>query len=339
MLEKISDANFPIDSQGRTYHVSTARGSTANRVLTVGDPARLHRIANLLDDSPAPYERVSARGFTTVTGRYKGVPVSLIAIGMGVAMTDFFVREVRAVVEGELAIVRFGSCGSLDPTFHVGSLGVPEESVTISTNYDYFHDSRSSDQPPYLVSAPIKADPELHEHLLSMVKGSMADSQTSVRSVSHASADTFYASQGRNDPNFEDANEDLLAHLGRVYPKCASLEVSPAAFLSRVREKVLTVCVIGLWFPNQMETAHLLHLATRAKPLDSTRGPSIRAAAVHMVFAGRASSGEQGDFIDPDRVAVLEPKVGRACLDALVAWKIDDRNLHPEAGSVWEKKA
>jgi len=162
MLEKISNANFvrslllslyphtfpspsrrstasigadipphalqPTDSQGRTYHVSTAPGQTTNRILTVGDPARLHRVAKHLDEWPEPFERVSQRGYTTVTGRYKGVPVSLIAIGMGslysldsaatinadgeklstgVAMTDFFVREVRAVVQGELAIIRY----------------------------------------------------------------------------------------------------------------------------------------------------------------------------------------------------------------------------------------
>lgn len=73
----------PVDAEGRTYHVSTAPGQTANRILTVGDPARLHRISKHLDEWPEPFERVSQRGYTTITGRYKGVPVSLIAIGMG----------------------------------------------------------------------------------------------------------------------------------------------------------------------------------------------------------------------------------------------------------------
>lgn len=66
-----------------------------------------------------------------------------------------------------------------------------------------------------------------------------------------------------------------------------------------------------------METAHLLHLASIA-----TRSLPIRAAAVHMIFAGRAKEGGQGDFIDPKQVASLEPKVGKACLDALVSWEI-----------------
>lgn len=39
-----------------------------------------------------------------------------------------------------------------------------------------------------------------------------------------------------------------------------------------------------------------------------------------MVFAGRL----EGDFIDPDVVTKLEPIVGRACLDAVIAFEIPD---------------
>lgn len=39
-------------------------------------------------------------------------------------MVDFLVREVRAVVSGDLAIIRFGSCGSLSADLPVGSIGV-----------------------------------------------------------------------------------------------------------------------------------------------------------------------------------------------------------------------
>lgn len=45
-----------------------------------GDHVRARRIARHMDS--APFEHVSQRGFTTLTGRYKGVPVSIIAIGM-----------------------------------------------------------------------------------------------------------------------------------------------------------------------------------------------------------------------------------------------------------------
>lgn len=43
----------------------------------------MRRFAAFLDREPKPFECLSARGYLTVTGRYEGVPVSLIAIGMG----------------------------------------------------------------------------------------------------------------------------------------------------------------------------------------------------------------------------------------------------------------
>lgn len=80
---KIStDANFPMDAEGRVYHLAIRRGELANRIVQVGDPARLRRFSSLLDPSPPPFECTSSRGFTVVTGRYHGVPTSLVASGM-----------------------------------------------------------------------------------------------------------------------------------------------------------------------------------------------------------------------------------------------------------------
>jgi uridine phosphorylase len=73
-------------------HVGVKRGELANRVLTVGDPARAMVLSRSLDgvDPATPAKTVptnlfsysSHRGFLTITGRYKGVPVSIVAIGM-----------------------------------------------------------------------------------------------------------------------------------------------------------------------------------------------------------------------------------------------------------------
>ena len=82
----------------------------------------------------------------------------------------------------------------------------------------------------------------------------------------------------------------------------------------------------------QMETEHLFYLASIHRPNAAlSRGP-IRAAAVHMTFANRFASGPDS-FIDPDVTRRLEPVVGKACLDALVATEI--ASSHPEADAVW----
>ena len=80
----------------RTYHVQ----------ITVGSPSRAERIATFLDASPRPFRLATERGFLTITGRYGGVPVSIVSIGMGSAMADFFVREVRESLSGDMVVVR-----------------------------------------------------------------------------------------------------------------------------------------------------------------------------------------------------------------------------------------
>jgi hypothetical protein len=39
----------------------------------------------------------------------------VIAIGMGTPVADMMLREVRAITEGPLLVVRFGSCGGIGP--------------------------------------------------------------------------------------------------------------------------------------------------------------------------------------------------------------------------------
>lgn len=75
--------------------------------VTVGSPSRANTIASYLDAQPKPFVLNSERGFLTITGRYQGVPVSIVSIGMGAPNMDFFVREIRESVSGDLAIIRF----------------------------------------------------------------------------------------------------------------------------------------------------------------------------------------------------------------------------------------
>jgi hypothetical protein len=74
--------------------------------VTVGSPSRARVLASLLDDLPKPLEVFSERGFLTITGRYRGTPISIVSIGMGYPNMDFFVREVRECLIGDMVVVR-----------------------------------------------------------------------------------------------------------------------------------------------------------------------------------------------------------------------------------------
>jgi Phosphorylase superfamily len=57
-------------------------------------------------------------------GRFNGVPVSIVTTLMGMPNMDFVVRECRAVVDGQMAVVRLGTCGGVDSETRLGDVVV-----------------------------------------------------------------------------------------------------------------------------------------------------------------------------------------------------------------------
>jgi uridine phosphorylase len=74
--------------------------------VTVGTPSRARSVASFLDAAPEPFTLLSERGFLTITGRYKEIPVSIVSIGMGGPNMDFMVREIRENLNGDMIVVR-----------------------------------------------------------------------------------------------------------------------------------------------------------------------------------------------------------------------------------------
>lgn len=253
MSNELSDANFPRDGEGRVYHLAVKDGEVNNRVLSVGSAQRAAAISALLDPSPVPFVKESSRGFVVYSGCRRGVPVSVIATGMGVPMIDFVVRETAAITKGPMAFVRYGTCGTVKEDIAVGSVCIAElGSVFIRRNPDAFAEGASED--PYVVSKPVAADKELsalvHERLAAKI------GEARVVAGLNATADSFYSSQGRTGAVFDDRNEGLVDSLVESLPTLATLE---------------------------METFHLLDLAR------CSRG-KIRASAATIVLAQRKSN-------------------------------------------------
>lgn len=72
---------FPM-ADGKNLHMDVGHGDLANRLITVGAPSRLEKIAKHFDENSITFRHTSSRGFTCVTGTYKGVAISVVAIGM-----------------------------------------------------------------------------------------------------------------------------------------------------------------------------------------------------------------------------------------------------------------
>jgi len=221
-------------------------------------------------------------------------------------MMDFVVREGTAVVRGELAMVRLGTCGGLGHTRPGNVVVATKGLVLVRQEPDFVHASEGSDdeaaaaapaaaglpmsptrQVPYSISRIVMPDAELSEAFATAIdaqlqasKGSTSDiSAYSVTRGSGATADSFYASQGRINAIFDDRNETLVGEIEKRVPDAAALE---------------------------MESFHLISLAK------ASRG-KLRAAAATIPLVSRAS----GKWLDADHVRPLEIAGGRAAFAAL----------------------
>ncbi|CAG8448557.1 6448_t:CDS:2 [Funneliformis mosseae] len=311
MKFQILNTNFPKTEEGRVYHMEVKRGEVANRIITVGDTNRAKMFIQWLDKDTPVFYLESQRGFTTVTGKYHGVPISIVGIGMGLSMMDFFIREVRSTVDGQLAIIRFGSCGTIGAP-KVGNMIIPSGAFAITRNYNYFSngedETSSNGEKPYNFTKAFYADPMLCKQIEKQLLNSFDEKE--IFTGLNATCDSFYSSQGRQDENFRDCNSDIFKTITATYPNTVSLE---------------------------MESFMLYHLASSSTsaPLKhsnrvSDKGNSIKAAATMMVFVDRFKN----EIISPEKVQEVEVIAGKAVLDALVETELSE--VHPESEEcVW----
>ena len=82
-----------------------------------GDPARIDRIASLLEH---PEELTYNREFRSLRGTYKGVNILAISTGIGGCSAGIAVEELHNI--GVKAMIRTGSCGALQKNIGLGEL-------------------------------------------------------------------------------------------------------------------------------------------------------------------------------------------------------------------------
>lgn len=85
--------------------------------LLAGDPARLDRIAQQLNDVE---ELAYNREFRSLKGKYKGVQIIAISTGIGGSSMSIAVEELSRI--GVTTMIRIGSCGALQREIKIGDL-------------------------------------------------------------------------------------------------------------------------------------------------------------------------------------------------------------------------
>lgn len=212
----MTSANDPHAADDRQYHIGLRPGDVAPSILLVGDPRRAERIADEFLDSHG--EAFSEREFVTFTGRYQGLPVSVMGTGMSAANTEIAVIELCNCFEDptQIAIVRSGSSGALRKEINVGDLIVTRAAYRIEDTSGWFAG----------LGYPASAHPEAVMALLWAASDLGAAHHLGIT----ATAPGFYGAQGRAVEGFplrEPGVQDRLAREG-----VSNLEMETATLLT-----------------------------------------------------------------------------------------------------------
>lgn len=99
-----------------TPHINAVKGDFAKTVLMPGDPLRAKFIAETFLENAKLVNNV--RGIQGYTGTYKGVPVSVMASGMGMPSIGIYSYELYSFF-GVENIIRVGSAGGMQENVKV----------------------------------------------------------------------------------------------------------------------------------------------------------------------------------------------------------------------------
>ena len=119
-----------INGDGSAFHIHMRPEELADKVIVFGDPERVDMAAEFLEEKEF---RHASREFVSITGKYRGVRVTLLSTGIGtdnidivmteldaLANVDFNTREVKPE-HRRLTVLRIGTCGAVQLDIPLGS--------------------------------------------------------------------------------------------------------------------------------------------------------------------------------------------------------------------------
>lgn len=140
-------SELPINEDGSAFHLHLKPEQLADKVILVGDPARVNTVAAHFDTIEC---EVSSREFHTITGTYKGKRITAQSHGIGCDNIDIVMTELDALANIDfytrtelpehrtLTCVRIGTCGGLQPETHLGSFVISVKSIGFDGLLNYY---------------------------------------------------------------------------------------------------------------------------------------------------------------------------------------------------------
>ena len=140
-------SELPINEDGSAFHLHLKPEQLADKVILVGDPARVNAIAKFFDSIEC---EVQSREFHTITGIYKGKRITAQSTGIGCDNIDITVTELDALANidfkthtekpefRQLTLIRIGTCGGLQPETPIGTYVASVRSIGFDGLLNYY---------------------------------------------------------------------------------------------------------------------------------------------------------------------------------------------------------
>ena len=154
-MKTIPESELIINADGGVFHLHLRPEQLADRVVLVGDPARVDTVASHFDTRECD---VSNREFHAITGTYRGKRITALSHGIGADNIDIVLNELDALANIDfrtremkpkprrLTLVRIGTCGGLQPFTPIGTYVAAERSIGFDgVLYFYAHSERVRD--------------------------------------------------------------------------------------------------------------------------------------------------------------------------------------------------
>ena len=141
------ESELIINNDGSCFHLHLRPEQLADKVILVGDPARVNTVADHFDTRE--YE-VSSREFHTITGTFKGKRITCQSHGIGCDNIDIVANELDTLANIDyatrterdehrtLTMVRIGTCGGLQPYTPSGCFVASVKSIGFDGLLNYY---------------------------------------------------------------------------------------------------------------------------------------------------------------------------------------------------------
>ncbi len=198
------------------YHLALEPGQVAPNVMLVGDPARAQLVAGMLDNVE---HTATHREFVAFTGKHEGLPVTVVATGIGPDNMEIVVVELCQCVS-KPTLIRCGTCGALQPDIDLGDLVITHGAYRLENTSTFFVGE----------GFPAVADPCVVLALVQAADEAAVPFHVGIT----ATAPGFYGAQSRRSPGFVPRSATMLDELATQGVKNIEMEISVLLSLATI---------------------------------------------------------------------------------------------------------